>query len=224
MRLKQTLVLLIMTVLVEYSAPGFAVQAAAPARPGFDEKAVADFYRGKTVRIVVGFSAGGGYDQYSRLIARHLSKYIPGNPSVIVDNMAGAGSIIAANHTFNAAPKDGTVVGNISGPIILEQLFANPAVQYDMAKFRYLAVPVSESYVMVVTRKPGVAKFEELIGPKAKQVVFGGIAGSSVVQETVVDELERLGGDAGGVRVEAGDRPLGRHHPAQLPAVHRVVG
>jgi tripartite-type tricarboxylate transporter receptor subunit TctC len=186
MRLKQTLVLLIMTVLVEYSAPGFAVQAAAPTRPGFDEKAVADFYRGKTIRIVVGFSAGGGYDQYSRLIARHLSKYIPGNPSVIVDNMAGAGSIIAANHTFNAAPKDGTVVGNISGPIILEQLFANPAVQYDMAKFRYLAVPVSESYVMVVTRKPGVAKFEELIGPKAKQVVFGGIAGSSVEHAPVL--------------------------------------
>ena len=67
MRLKQTLVLLMMTVLLEYSAPGFTVQAAAPAKPGFDEKAVADFYRGKTIRIVVGFSAGGGYDQYSRL-------------------------------------------------------------------------------------------------------------------------------------------------------------
>ena len=100
--------------------------------------------------------------------------------------MAGAGSIIAANHTFNAAPKDGTVIGNISGPIILEQLFANPAVQFDLAKFRYLAVPVSESYVMVVTRKPGVAKFEELIGPKAKQVVFGGIAGSSVEHAPVL--------------------------------------
>ena len=186
MRLKRMLVLLMMTVLVEYSAPGFAVQAAAPAKPGFDEKAVADFYRGKTVRIVVGFSAGGGYDQYSRLIARHLSKYIPGNPAIIVDNMAGAGSIIAANHTFNAAPKDGTLIGNISGPIILEQLFANPAVQFDLAKFRYLAVPVSESYVMVVTRKPGVTKFDEVIGAKAKQVVFGGIAGSTVEHAPVL--------------------------------------
>ena len=186
MRLKQILVLLIMTVLLEYSAPGFTVQAAAPAKPGFDEKAVADFYRGKTIRIVVGFSAGGGYDQYSRLIARHLSKYIPGNPAIIVDNMAGAGSIIAANHTFNAATKDGTVIGNISGPIILEQLFANPAVQYDMAKFRYLAVPVSESYIMVVTRKPGVTKFDELIGPKGKQVTFGGIPGSSVEHAPVL--------------------------------------
>ena len=167
-------------------ASGSMVQAATPAKPAYNEKAIADFYRGKTLRIVVGFSAGGGYDQYSRLIARHLSKYIPGNPAIIVDNMAGAGSIIAANHTFNAAPKDGTIIGNISGPIILEQLFTNPAVQFDMAKFRYLAVPVSESYVMVVTRKPAITKFEEMVGPKAKQVVFGGIPGSTVEHAPVL--------------------------------------
>ena len=157
-----------------------AAWAAQGAKTAFDEKAVASFYQGKTVRIVVGFSAGGGYDQYSRLIARHLTKFIPGNPAVIVDNMAGAGSIIAANHIFNAAPKDGTVVGNISGPIVLEQLFGNPAVQYDMGKFRYLAVPVSETYLMIVTRKPGVAKFEEIVGSKAKQVSIGAIPGSTV--------------------------------------------
>jgi tripartite-type tricarboxylate transporter receptor subunit TctC len=186
MRLKHVAVLLATAAFLEYSALGFTAAAAAPAKSGFDEKAVADFYHGKTVRIVVGFSAGGGYDQYSRLIARHLAKYIPGNPAVIVDNMAGAGSIIAANHTFNAAPKDGTVIGNISGPIILEQLFANPAVQYDMAKFRYLAVPVSESYVMVVTRKPGVTKFDELVGPKGKQVTVGGIPGSTVEHAPVL--------------------------------------
>lgn len=176
MRLGQSLILATLLLL--------GLTAAAPAaqsgRQGFDEKAVADFYRGKTVRIIVGFSAGGGYDQYSRLIGRHLSKYIPGNPAVVVDNMPGAGSIIAANHTFNAAPKDGTVIGNISGPIILEQLFRNPAIQFDMGKFRYLAVPVSETYVMVVTRKPGVTKFEEMLGPKGKQVVVGGIPGSTV--------------------------------------------
>src|SRR5258706_9872224 len=112
--------------------------AAQPATPPFNEKTVADFYRGKTVRIVVGFSAGGGYDQYSRGIGRHLSKYIPGNPNVLGDNMPGVGSIIAANHIYNAAPKDGTAIGNISGPIVLEQLFGAPSVQFDMAKFRYL--------------------------------------------------------------------------------------
>jgi tripartite-type tricarboxylate transporter receptor subunit TctC len=163
--------------------PSLAAQAS---KPGFDEKAVADFYRGKTVRIIVGFSAGGGYDQYSRLIARHLSKHIPGNPAVIVENMAGAGSIIAANHVFNAAPKDATVIGNISGPIILEQLFGNPAVQFDLAKYRYLAVPVSETYVMVVTRKPGVTKLDEVLGPKGKQVTFGAIPGSTVEHGAVL--------------------------------------
>jgi tripartite-type tricarboxylate transporter receptor subunit TctC len=160
-----------------YCANALAAQSA---KAPFDEKAVADFYRSKTVRIVVGFSAGGGYDQYSRLIGRHLSKYIPGNPAVIVENMPGVGSIIAANHLFNASPKDGTVIGNISGPIVLEQLFGAPSVQFDMAKFRYLAVPVSESYLMIVTKKPGVTKFDELVGPKSKPVSMGAIPGSTV--------------------------------------------
>ncbi len=160
-----------------YSAEGLAAQAG---KTGFDEKAVAEFYRGKTVRVIVGFSAGGGYDQYSRVIARHVSKYIPGNPAVIVDNMPGVGSIIAANHVFNASAKDGTVIGNISGPIVLEQLFGAPSIQFDMAKFRYLAVPVSETYLMIVTKKPGINKFDELIGPKSKQVSFGAIPGSTV--------------------------------------------
>jgi tripartite-type tricarboxylate transporter receptor subunit TctC len=170
----------LLLLLLAASCPPVMAGEAPGAKAPFDEKAVANFYSGKTIRIIVGFSAGGGYDQYSRLIARHLSKYVPGNPAVIVDNMPGAGSIIAANHVFNAAPKDGTVIGNISGPIILEQLFGTPAVQFDMAKFRYLAVPVSETYLMIVTRKPGVAKFDELIGPKGKQVVFGAIPGSTV--------------------------------------------
>src|SRR5438445_13572125 len=109
MRLWRSLVLLVL-VLLSNAALGFAGQAP---KPAYNEKAVADFYRNKTLRIIVGFTAGGGYDQYSRLIGRHLSKHIPGNPNVIVDNMAGAGSIIAANHVYHAAPKDGTVVGNI---------------------------------------------------------------------------------------------------------------
>ena len=177
-------ILLITTLfMLGIASAGWAAQAG---KTSYDEKAVANFYRNKTVRIIVGFTAGGGYDQYSRLIARHLSKYIPGNPNVIVDNMAGAGSIIAANHVFNAAPKDGTVVGNVSGPIILEQLFANPAVQFDMGKFRYLAVPVSETYVFIVTRKPGVTKFDEILGANGKQVTVGGIPGSTVEHAPVL--------------------------------------
>ncbi|MBI4526709.1 MAG: hypothetical protein HY695_23165 [Deltaproteobacteria bacterium] len=156
------------------------------ARPGFDEKAVADFYRGKTVRIVVGFSAGGGYDAYSRVIGRHFGRHIPGNPAVIVENMTGAGSIIAANHVYNAAPKDGTVIGNISGPTILEQLFNNPAVQFDMGKFRFLGVPAAEAYLMILNRKSGVTRIEEVIGSKGKPVVIGAIPGSTVEHAPVI--------------------------------------
>src|SRR5678809_832376 len=159
---------------------------AAATKSGFDEKAIADFYKGKTVRLVVGFSAGGASDAYARLIGRHLNKHIPGNPNVLVDNMAGAGSILAANHINNVAPKDGTIIGNISGQIILEQLFANPAVQYDMTKFRTLGVPIGETYLLVVTRKPGVTRYEEVLGPKGRQIVMGGIPGSTVEQAPII--------------------------------------
>ena len=177
--------LFVVVILAIWALPGLALAAQA-VKPAFDEKAVGNFYHGKTVRIIVGFSAGGGYDQYSRMIARHLSKYIPGNPAVIVDNMAGAGSIIAATHVFNAAPKDGTIIGNISGPIVLEQLFGAPSVQFDLAKFRYLAVPVSESYLMIVHKRTGIAKFDELRGEKGKQVTFGAIPGSTVEHAPVL--------------------------------------
>jgi tripartite-type tricarboxylate transporter receptor subunit TctC len=158
-----------------------ATLAAVPvaAGPAFDEKPAAEFYRGKTVRIIVGFSAGG-FDIYTRLIARHLGRHIPGAPTVIVENMPGAGTVIAANHVYNAAPKDGTVIGNIGGPIVFDQLFGNPGVHYDMARFRYLAVPTRETYLMIVTGKSGVRRLDDLIGPDAKQVTFGGIGGSLV--------------------------------------------
>jgi tripartite-type tricarboxylate transporter receptor subunit TctC len=144
------------------------------------EKPVADFYKGKTVRIIVGYSAGGGYDLYSRLIARHISKYIPGNPTVIVENMPGAGSIIAANHVYNAAPKDGTVIGNVSGPIILEQIFNSPAVQFDMANFRYLVVPIPDTYLMIVAKKSGITKIEDVFATTGKQLVVGAIPASTL--------------------------------------------
>src|SRR5687768_17012580 len=76
----------------------------------FDEKPVADFYRGKTIRIVIGSGPGGTYDIYSRLMSRHMSRFIPGNPTLLVQPRAGAGGLIAANAVYNAEPKDGTVI------------------------------------------------------------------------------------------------------------------
>src|SRR5205085_1101861 len=83
----------------------------------------ANLFRGKTVRLIVGTSAGGGFDAYSRIIAEHLGKFLPGRPTVIVQNMAGAGSLTAANYIANVAPKDGTVIGAVNPLIVTNALF-----------------------------------------------------------------------------------------------------
>lgn len=146
--------------------------------PG-DERDAANFYRGKVVRIVVGFPPGGGADVYTRLIARHLCRFVPGNPTLSVSNMPGAGSIIAGNHIFNSAAKDGAEIGMLNGAAILEQLFQSPGVRFDMARFRYLAVPVNETYVMIVSRRSGIGNFADLLGD-GKHAVFGAIPNSTL--------------------------------------------
>ena len=95
-----------------------------------------DFYAGKTIRVTVGLAAGGGYDTYARIIARHMGKHIPGNPSFVVDNMEGAGGLIAANHVYNVARPDGLTMGMVSYGMYLDQLVGRKEVQYDVRKFK----------------------------------------------------------------------------------------
>lgn len=122
---------------------------------------VEEFYQGKTIRFVVGASAGGGYDTYTRLIARRFAQYVPGNPSIVVQNMPGAAMLIAANYIFNRAPRDGTVIGHWSGPLILQQLLGNRAVQFEGRKFNWLGMPTSDSLVCVLTERSGIKTAEE---------------------------------------------------------------
>ncbi|MET0500270.1 MAG: hypothetical protein ABW172_01965, partial [Candidatus Binatia bacterium] len=105
---------------------------------------VDEFYKGKTIQFVVGGSAGGGYDTYTRLIARRFAEYVPGKPSVVVQNMPGAAMLIAANYIYNSAPRDGTYIGHWSGPLILQHLMGNPAVQFDGRKFGWLGMPTAD--------------------------------------------------------------------------------
>jgi tripartite-type tricarboxylate transporter receptor subunit TctC len=88
--------------------------------------AQANFYEGKAIRFIVGFTAGGGYDAYTRMISRHMGKHISGNPSMIVENMPGAGSMISANYTFKAARPDGLTIGHFIGGLFLQQLLGKP--------------------------------------------------------------------------------------------------
>lgn len=124
------------------------------------------FYRGKTVRIVVGFSAGGGFDIYSRAISRHINKHLPGNPAVIVENMTGAGSLVAANHLFKVAKPDGLTIGNINGGIFVQQLMGWPGIEFDALKYEHVGVPVKDKSVCVMTKASGVTSFEKWVSSK----------------------------------------------------------
>jgi tripartite-type tricarboxylate transporter receptor subunit TctC len=156
-----------------------AANAVAGQAAGYDEKAIANFYRGKTVTIVVGHSAGGGFDRYGRAIARHLGKYIPGNPSILVNNMVGAGTMISANYTYNQAPKDGTVINSFDGGLLPSQLYGSNAVQFDLAKFNYIGAPDVFKYIMVVTKKSGITKMEDFL-TGGKEVVVGAVPNTSI--------------------------------------------
>jgi tripartite-type tricarboxylate transporter receptor subunit TctC len=133
------------------------------------------FYKDKTVRIVLGHSPGGGYDAYTRLIARHIGKYIPGSPHVIVENMAGAGSLVSANYNYKIAKPNGLTIGHFSGGLIAQQLLGQPGVQFDARKFEYLGAPAQDDYAIGLTRASGVTSMEKWLAAKTA-VKLGGTA------------------------------------------------
>jgi tripartite-type tricarboxylate transporter receptor subunit TctC len=137
------------------SALALAVLAAAPAyaqsASSASQDAVAKFYRGKTVTIVIGSSAGGGYDLYGRLVAANIGRFIPGHPDVIATNMSGAGSVAAAQYIYNTAPKDGTFMAEIYPGGVMEQMLGTQGpVRYDATKFNYVGSANADAYVCVV--------------------------------------------------------------------------
>src|ERR1700746_1025998 len=97
-----------------------------------------ELYKGKTLRIIVGTAAGGGFDTYSRVIARHIGKHLPGDPSIVVQNMPGAGDIIAANHLYNRSSRDGLTIGHFSGSVIFRHVMGDKSVMFDGKKFGWL--------------------------------------------------------------------------------------
>jgi len=120
----------------------------------------ADDYRGKTLRIVVGSSAGGGYDREARLVARHLSRHIPGSPRVVVDNVPGAGGLIAANTFARVTAPDGLTLGYFPLGVLSAQLLGNPAAQYDVTKFEMIGSPYADRTVCVFPASTGITTLE----------------------------------------------------------------
>lgn len=131
----------------------------------------ASFYQGKTITIVVGYKPGGGYDRYARLIAKHLPKYIPGNPGVIVQNMPGASSVIAANHLFSIAKPDGLTIGTFNNATVIAQLIKVEGVRFDLTKFAWLGSAASDAVILSVRADLPYKTADDL--RKAKQFVIG---------------------------------------------------
>jgi tripartite-type tricarboxylate transporter receptor subunit TctC len=158
----------------------FVLAVASWASPCFGA-AAEQFYKDKTIRFVVGFAAGGGFDTYSRAIARHLGRHIPGNPTTIVENVTGAGSLIAANHVFNTAKPDGLTIGNFIGPVVLQQALGNPAAKFDGRKFGWLGAPTPDSVVCALTKASGVKTPEDWLASKRPMKIGGTGPGSTTV-------------------------------------------
>jgi tripartite-type tricarboxylate transporter receptor subunit TctC len=130
---------------------------------------VEDFYKGKTVSLLIGYSVGGGYDAYGRLLARHLGKHIPGNPTVLPQNMTGAGSLKAANYLYSVAPKDGSVIGTFSRSQGIAPLLDK--AEFDSRKFTWLGSVTDEVSLCITRHDAPVKSFKELLATSA---TFGG--------------------------------------------------
>lgn len=140
--------------------------------------ATENFYDGKTLRIIVGASAGGGVDTYARTIARHMGKHISGKPTLIVENMAGAGSLIAANHIYKVAKPDGLTMGSFLGGLVLQKLLGRQGMEFDPLKFEYVGIPAKENYVIGVSKATGINTVEKWMASKTA-VKLGGVGPGS---------------------------------------------
>ena len=132
-----------------------------------------EFYRGKTVTIVVGFEPGGGYDAYMRLIARHMGDHLPGQPKIIVQNMPGAGTRVAANWLYTVAPRDGTTLGSLVQSTPIDQVLGEPGARFDAGQFNWIGNPIIDNLVTLSSSASGFNTMEDVKGRR------GLICGSS---------------------------------------------
>src|SRR5262249_10874374 len=166
------------------------IAAAAVTLPGGSAAAqgVADFYRGKTINFIVGFGPGGGYDLYPRVLSRHLGRHVPGNPSVVVQNMEGAGSVRAANYVYAVAPKDGTVVAAVNQNIPMYQLLGGAGAQFEAAKLQWLGSMANSNGIIYTWHTSGI---KTIADAKETEVPLGAVGTQSdaYIFPTVVHSL-----------------------------------
>ena len=161
------------------AALGFTCGAQSPAH-------AQDFYKDKTFTIIVGYSPGGSFDLYARVLARYIGRYLPGNPTRIVENMTGAGGLIAANHLYNRVKPDGLTIGAWASPLVLQHIMGNEAAQFDGRRFGYLGIPSPYDTVCTFNQQSGIAKMEDWINAKRPQKI------SSIGPGTSTSDIPKL--------------------------------
>jgi tripartite-type tricarboxylate transporter receptor subunit TctC len=179
--------------------PGLSREARAQAEP---------FYKGKTIRIMVGSTPGGFYDRWARLFARYMGKYIPGQPEIIAQNMPGAGSVIATNHVFTVAKPDGLTVVMPLNSVYVDQLVGRKEVQFDLRKFHWIGSPAVETVIMYMRADTPYKSIADII--KAKEPPKCGSTGtassdyilSKVLEETVGAKFNTVQGYPGGSEID----------------------
>jgi tripartite-type tricarboxylate transporter receptor subunit TctC len=149
--------------------------AAALGLSGVSDVHAAPFYEGKVVRITVGTTPGGGFDAWARLVARHIGKQIPGNPTIVVENMPGAGGLIQINNLYAATKPDGLTIGHILGGFILGQYLGQPGYEFDGQKFQFIGAAYKDNVVLIVSKKSGITSTDKL-RTSAAPVKVGGLA------------------------------------------------
>jgi tripartite-type tricarboxylate transporter receptor subunit TctC len=164
---------------------------------GANADPVADFYKGKQIQMVVGHSPGGGYDIYARLLARYLGPYVPGNPTIVVQNMTGAASLVSANYVYGKAPKDGTVIGMIDrGLPLMAILGTNPNVRFDPAKFTWLGSTSSfadDAFLLIARKDAAVKTVEDARRSGGPKLIVGVTADGATDKDVAVLFRDVLG-------------------------------
>jgi tripartite-type tricarboxylate transporter receptor subunit TctC len=166
------------------------------------------FYRGKTIRIIIGSTPGGFYDRWARLFARYMGKYIPGQPDIVAQNMPGAGSVIATNHVFSVAKPDGLTIGMPLNSVYVDQLVGRKEVQFDLRKFQWVGSPAVESVIFYIRADSPYKTIGDII--KAKEPPKCGSTGtassdyilSKVLEETVGAKFNTVQGYPGGSEID----------------------
>ena len=181
------------------------VAAALLVTPCASAQTVAEFYRGKTIELDIGTSAGGGYDVHSRLLARHMPKYLPGNPTIVPKNVEGASGVRLANMLYNTAPRDGTLFGILLRNVPFEPMFGNKAAQFDASKFSWIGSPSNEVSICVAWHTTRITKLGDLFN---KELVVGGIGPGAdlavfpkIINGVLGTRMQVINGYAGGNEV-----------------------